>query len=237
MRIKPTAVLFDLDNTVYAYEPCHRAGLEAAHTAARGMHSSFESFTQFESHYRAARERAKIPVRGQAAEHCRLLYFKTMIEIAFGRTRHVETLRLHDAYWEGYSARMVRESGSLEILGKLRDAGVPTAWVTNFTTERQFRKLVRLGLADAADYLFTSEEVGVEKPAPAGIRHALEVMRLPATREVVLVGDCLKEDGGAAAAASVTFVWYRREPIQHSEPVPSVTSVHSWPQLGELLVW
>lgn len=235
MPFKPTAVLFDLDNTVYAYDPCHRAGLQETHALARAMHPSFESFDQFEANYRAARERAKIPVLGQAAEHCRLLYFKTMVEIAFGRTRHGETLRLHEAYWQGYSVPMVREPGSLELLGRLRDAGVPTAWVTNFTTERQFLKLVRLGLADAADFLVTSEEVGVDKPAPAGIRRALEAMRLPATRDVVLVGDSLREDGGAAAAAGVTFVWYRREPVPDPGAILPAAIVDSWPQLGELL--
>ena len=88
------------------------------------------------------------------------------------------------------------------------------AWVTNFTTERQVHKLIALGLADAADFLVTSEEVGADKPDPRIVRRALELLGV-VPDDAMLVGDNEVEDGGAAAAAGVRFVHFRPEMTWH----------------------
>ena len=228
----PRALLLDLDNTAYAYAPCHEAGLFTSQHAAADLHAEWHEATRFRADYNAARREAKAGVAGTAAEHCRLLYFKTMVERSFGRTVLSVTLTLHAAYWRGYFAAMVRSPGSAELLADLREAGVRLAWVTNFTTERQMLKLQTLGLADAADFLVTSEEVGADKPDPRSVRRALDRLAV-APSEAWLVGDGIRDDADAATAVGIPFVWFRRE--SGSPPPAAMATVSDWLQLRVLL--
>ncbi len=236
MKIECDAVLFDLDNTVYAYDICHQSGLCAAYQASLRIGSLFSSQEEFDKAYHEGRSSAKKYLAGKAASHCRLLYFKKLIEKVYGKTRQNETLLLHEAYWDGYFQGMICEPGSREVLEGLRGKGIRTAWVTNFTTERQFRKLDYLGLVDAVDFLVTSEEVDSEKPSPEGIRLALRNLGISPSPRVILVGDSETEDGGAASEAGVGFVWYRRKHGESKGRFAPTSIVESWQQLGELLI-
>ncbi|MFO0810367.1 MAG: HAD-IA family hydrolase [Gemmataceae bacterium] len=197
----PRAILFDLDNTAYAYAPCHAAGLAASGVSA--------------ADYETARAAVKRLVAGTAAEHSRLLYFKTITEQSHGCSKLRTALTLHDAYWRGYFAAMTLRPGCAELLTDLRHAGVRLAWVTNFTTERQIHKLIALGLDEAAEYLVTSEEAGADKPDPRVVGRALALLGVTA-EDAVLVGDNEIEDGGAARAAGVPFVWFHPEMTWHN---------------------
>lgn len=228
----PRALLLDLDNTVYPYVPCHEAGLEAAHAGAVHWHPTWESTTVFRADYDRARQRIKDQVGLSAASHCRLLYFKAMTETRLGRTSITAATALHDAYWQGYAKPMRPDPSCAALLRGLRDSGVRIAWVTNFTTARQMWKLEHLGLTEIADFLVTSEEAGADKPDSATLRVALERLAVKPS-DAWLIGDSLTEDGRAAAAAGVRFVWFRRDATSEAEPPPALI-VSDWTTLGEM---
>ena len=75
-----TAVLFDLDNTVYGYDECHEGGLRQSFEVGRNLHENFGTFQKFCLAYEAAKNQVKLPLKGKAAGHCRFLYFKNQIE-------------------------------------------------------------------------------------------------------------------------------------------------------------
>jgi putative hydrolase of the HAD superfamily len=228
------ALLLDLDNTVYAYAPCHDAGLRAAQPVAASLDPLWQDEARFRRDYDQARRTLKQQIGNVAAAHCRLLYFKTMLDRHWGRAALAATRQLHDAYWQGYFAVMRREPGCAELLHELRARGIRMAWVTNFTTERQFLKLRALDLEDTADFLITSEEAGAEKPRPETLTLALSRLQV-APADACLVGDGLGEDLGAAAAAGVTFVWYQRDERPPTTPPPTY-AVRDWPDLRKLLL-
>ena len=74
------AIFIDIDNTLYAYEPCHEAGIEKAWSAAQGLPLAARDKTDFISQYDSARQTVQRQVVKWAASHCRLLYFKTLME-------------------------------------------------------------------------------------------------------------------------------------------------------------
>ena len=223
----PRGLLLDLDNTAYAYAPCHEAGLLAGWDAARAW---YPNEADFRAAYGDARRRVKEQVGPRsAAVHCRLLYFKALVEDHRGRSDSAEAQRLHRAYWDGYFAAMTPDPGVVDFFETVQ---LPTAWVTNFTTERQVLKLAHLGLLDAADFLFTSEEAGAEKPDPALLQLALRRMNLRPD-EVWHVGDSLREDGGMARAGGVRFVWFNRAGEDVPPGVDAV--VRDWFELGKML--
>jgi putative hydrolase of the HAD superfamily len=227
-----SALLVDLDNTVYAYDPCHEEGLREAGRCARTLPDAWASECSFRDGYAQAREAVKSRVGRQAAAHSRLLYFKEMIETRFGASRLEEAVVLSDSYWRGFAACMKPEPDCLDVLGECRRA-VPIAWVSNYTTKRQIWKLGQLGLSRTADYLITSEEAGAEKPDPRPLRLALE--KLGARAETALaVGDSFTEDVAAARACSMDCAWMVRDQ-QMPLALESVYPVRSWAELREVL--
>ncbi len=213
------ALLLDLDNTVYAYAPCHAAGLAAAHKLAGGRHEAWWDGEAFTAAYHAARRLVKARVGEQAASHSRLLYFKQMLETAQGRTDAAWALALDAAYWDQYFHHMELDPGCREALLAFRAAGLRLAWVSDMLTEQQLAKVLALGLGDMVEFLITSEEAGAEKPDPAGVDLALACLGVPAA-EAWLVGDSLHRDVGAAHARGLTAVWLRRGQADEHGPTP-----------------
>jgi putative hydrolase of the HAD superfamily len=205
MPAQPTAILLDIDNTVYAYAPCHEAGLRAAFAA-----SDFSDEAEFRVNYNLAREQAKHAIADTGAAHCRLLYFKRLLENRLGHTALTETLILYKAYWDGYHATMQLDPGVRECLQHWQNSGIPTAWITDFTTEQQLRKLQTLNIANLVTYLFTAEEVGAVKPDPRGVDEALARFGIAPSLNIWFIGDDTKRDRGVAEACGLTFLWRDR---------------------------
>ena len=227
------ALLLDLDNTVYAYAPCHAAGLAAAHKLASGRFDAWWDAEPFAAAYHAARREVKARLGEQAAAHSRLLYFKQMLETSHGRTDASWALALDAAYWDHYFQHMELDPGCLDALSAFRAAGLRLAWVSDMLTEPQLVKVLALGLGNVVEFLITSEEAGAEKPDPAGVDLALARLGVPAA-EAWLVGDSLHRDVGAAQARGLTSVWLRRGEVDEHGPIPD-HSLDDWFALRALV--
>jgi FMN phosphatase YigB (HAD superfamily) len=227
------ALLLDLDNTVYAYVPCHAAGLAAAQALAASRHAAWHDPEAFMAAFHEARRSVKARTGATAAEHSRVLYFKQMLESALGRTDPAWTLALDSAYWDAYYEALVLDPGCYEALLAFQNAGLRLAWVSDFTTEQQMVKLLALGLAHLVEFLITSEEAGAEKPNAAGVDLALARLGVTAA-DAWLVGDSRDRDVGAARARGLTAVWFRRGQEDGHGPAPDHT-VDDWPALQALV--
>ena len=75
----PSAVLFDTDNTLYAYDAPHKAGMIAVKSKVMGVFSISDE--DFEKSFKLARKDVKKTIDGTAASHSRLLYMQRMMEI------------------------------------------------------------------------------------------------------------------------------------------------------------
>jgi phosphoglycolate phosphatase len=102
------------------------------------------------------------------------------------------------------------ESGALEALAGLRQAGFATALWTNNARALTLPALARLGLAAGLDLIVTRDDMRALKPDPDGWRVIAAHFRARLTPDapVVVVGDSWV-DGVAAAKAGVPFVAYR----------------------------
>lgn len=197
------AVLFDLDNTLYAYEPCHKAALAAVYQAV----SRDFSMTQktFLTRYHEARAVVARRLPTQAAGHSRLLYFQYFFEQLEGKTCYAESLMASAIYWEVFFSKMKLRPGIKQALRDLKKKNIPCALVSDLTVELQMEKILNLKLENDFQYLVTSEEVGVDKPNVRPLKLALKKLGCRAA-EVVLVGDSLERDEVVAERASVCFL-------------------------------
>ncbi len=184
---RPTLVVFDLDDTLYEYEPCHRAGTRAWTAFAREQLNV--TAQEWEEAISTARDDVKRRTSGTAASHSRLLYAATAVRtLGFG-VNPTLTLALEQEYWRAFLLAMHLREGAADLIAALRYTGIPVAIVTDLTLQIQLRKLIRLGADTLVDYLVASEETSREKPDGHPFTHLVEQVADGCLDHVWFVGD------------------------------------------------
>jgi putative hydrolase of the HAD superfamily len=191
-------ILLDLDNFLYEYGPCNKAGNGACFQAVFEKHGI--GIREVEGLFEQARMEVKARIPRQAASHSRLLYYKVVIEKIAEKEKanpdYRECAALEDAFWKAYMERMEIYPNVVDFLESCATKGVKTAIVSDLTTRIQLEKLVRLGIAGRFSALVTSEEAGAEKPDLKIFQIALERLGLEPP-DVVMLGDDGERDRGA----------------------------------------
>jgi FMN phosphatase YigB (HAD superfamily) len=161
VRVRPRAVLFDLDDTLYDYAGPHRRAMAAVREKMQRLLSVQPQ--PFEDAFRRAREEVKRMLGDTASSHSRLLYFQRMIELLGLSSQPAMALDLEQTYWRTLLMAAKLFPGAEDTLVELRAAGVQLGLVTDLTAQIQFRKLVYFGIDRYFDAVVTSEEAGVDK--------------------------------------------------------------------------
>jgi putative hydrolase of the HAD superfamily len=201
------AVVFDLDDTLYAYEPLDKeAGERVEHFTCQKLGITQE---QYQEAYRFGRTETKRQLGDVGASHNRLLYFQKALEYLKVKPIPV-SLQMYEIYWTTFLDKMQLYSGLREFIDGLKEKGMIIAVCTDLTAHIQHRKIAALGLSDDVSYLITSEEAGREKPHPEIYQLCLEKLKLPA-EEICFIGDSYKKDVEGAAAAGMQTVWFHPE--------------------------
>lgn len=102
---------------------------------------------------------------------------------------------------------------TLEVLGALRSRGLQLGLISNVGPDPR-PALTRMGLAGAFDVEVLSCEVGLVKPDPEIFAMAARGLGLPAT-DLLMVGDSVHDDGGAAVLGIRTLILPRTTGDRH----------------------
>jgi len=116
------ALLLDLDDTLYAYKPCHQAGYEACRALAKVKYGIADA--DFENAWKQGRNRVHKDLHGQGASHSRLLYVQKLYESLFNKTNPVFTLEMEERYWSIFLDTMEFNPGVEEFLQTAKDKGI-----------------------------------------------------------------------------------------------------------------
>jgi putative hydrolase of the HAD superfamily len=200
------AVLFDLDDTLYPYEPAATAAREAAFRRAGELDYEFDRAT-FETVYETGRRAVKRELAGVAATHDRFAYFERGLARHTGAARPADAHALGTAYWDGFCEAIEPFAELQPTLDRLATTDTAVAVTTNMQTQTQLRKLTTLGVGDDVDTLVTSEMVGREKPGAAMVTLPLARLDCPPS-EAVIVGDNPATDVAAAAELPLDSVLF-----------------------------
>jgi HAD superfamily hydrolase (TIGR01549 family) len=186
-RRRPVAILFDLDDTLYAYPGPHRRAMAAVREKmARVLKVTAP---QFDAAFDAARAALKRQLGETASSHSRLLYFQLAIEGLGLNSQPAIALDLEQTYWRTLMMQARLFPGAEELLVELRAAGLPLALVTDLTAQIQFRKLVYFGIDRYFDAVVTSEEAGVDKSGHRPFELAAAKLGLGREDPVWFIGD------------------------------------------------
>lgn len=214
---RPECVLLDFDNTLYSYECCNAAGMDAVSQLAQRQLNLGEA--DFDQCFRDARTELKSRLGPTAASHSRLLYFQRTIERAGFTSQPALALQLEQAFWRAYLDAMALFPEALNFLHDLRIAGVQAVIVTDLTAQIQMRKMVLLGLDRVVDWIVTSEEIGADKPDPRGFELALAKFG-GVEGSVWCIGDNIEQDlaGARRAVGAITLQKVEGKPVRPKSP-------------------
>lgn len=182
----PDAILFDTDNTLYPYDPAHKAAQQAVRDKVVKTFSITPE--EFDTAFNESRKQVKSRLGHTASSHSRLLYLQRMLEILGLGSQVMLALDFEQTYWRTFLCNAILFDDVKELLDDIRLLGIPTAIVTDLTAQIQFRKVVYFGLDHYFDFIITSEEAGFDKPHAAPFEIALEKMR-PKGDCIWMIGD------------------------------------------------
>ena len=194
----PDAILFDLDNTLYAYEPAHKA---AWYKVIKKVTSLFMiEGIQFSKAFFEARSQIKYQLGNTASSHSRLLYFQRTLELLGLGAHLISALDLEQTYWYTFLHEAKVFDGVTETFNEIRYYGIPIIIITDLTAQIQMRKLINFELDKYIDYLVTSEESGGDKIQYSSYK--LTLHKISKTKGVFwMIGDSVKNDIEASKKA------------------------------------
>jgi FMN phosphatase YigB (HAD superfamily) len=159
--MKPSLVVFDLDDTLYSYQECNEAGDKAL--TAMGAARTGLSVSAFSAALSKARITVKNRLGDVASSHSRLLYIHEALAVLGFSNQASLALSLEQEFWREYLLRMQLRNSAEDLLLALRFNHIPIALVTDLTLQIQLRKLVYLGLESFFDVVVASEESSGDK--------------------------------------------------------------------------
>ena len=205
----PRAVLLDLDDTILVFDSASPASWSAA---CRRLADRLDGVT----HERLldAFEREGLWYWGDPARHVagRLDIQRSWRQVTRGALKRVgiddEDLvrELGAAYTEERIAAIRPVPGALDVLARLRNAGVATALVTNGGAAGQRAKIERYDLEPLFDYILIEGEFSTGKPDRRVFLHVLERLNV-APGDAWMVGDKLDFDIQTPKLLGMHTVW------------------------------
>lgn len=198
------AVIFDLDDTLYAYEPLDKEACRRVQELACAELGI--TVQKYEEAFLYGRSETKRSLGDVAACHNRMLYFQKTLEY-LGVNPVPMSLQLYETYWGTFLEKMVLRKGAREFLDAMHKQGIRVMVCTDLTAHIQHRKIEALGMADDICCLVTSEEAGREKPSREIFSLCLKKLGVEPA-EVCFIGDNYRKDVAGARAAGMQAVWF-----------------------------
>ncbi len=121
-----------------------------------------------------------------------------------------------NAHMYGIENSVVFDRGRLDMLGRIKDAGLPVALLSNFDHAPTARRIIdKMGITPYLDSVLISEDEGFRKPAGSlFLKVAEELGAAPA--EVLFVGDTFDADVTGPQSVGMPCAWLNRK----GKPVP-----------------
>lgn len=197
-------ILWDVDGTLLDFLASEKAAIK----------SLFVKYGLGECTSDMIKEYSKINVKyWQALERGEM----TKPQILIGRFREWFSLRGFDTtiaesfnsdYQLALGDTIVFCDGASEVLDSLKKKGYIQIAVTNGTKRAQEKKLHLSGLDEVFDYVYISEDVGIEKPNVGFFEAVICGVNIKDKSEMMIIGDSLTSDIKGGNNIGIKTCWY-----------------------------
>jgi putative hydrolase of the HAD superfamily len=215
MSATPTAILFDLDDTILSFgdRPALLRDIVVEFSPLFSPMPPDEVAQILEAHFIAFwadieghREWRKRPLVDSRREIAARAFTELTARGLNGLTRE-RADAFADRFHAHRDAQLSFFPGALETLDALRARGVRLALITNGAADVQRGKIERFDLASRFDHIQIEGEHGFGKPEPRAYTHALRALKVKA-HETWMVGDNLEWEVVAPQRLGVFAIWH-----------------------------
>ncbi|MGV9556172.1 HAD family hydrolase [Streptomyces sp. NPDC003401] len=212
-----TAVVWDVDDTLFDYTTADREGMRG-HLAAERLLGRYGTAEQALERWRDVTERqwARFSAGGVTFEEQRRDRVRAFLEREMDDAEADAWFRRYLVHYETAWALFPDVLPVLDALATSHRHAV----LSNSSIHVQDRKLRVLGVHDRFESILCAAELGVSKPEAAAFLAACEALALP-PHEVAYVGDHPEIDGRGAADAGLLSVWIDRSGGTATVDLPS----------------
>ena len=140
----------------------------------------------------------------------------------------------NDDYQLALGDTIVFFPGAYETVKSLKGS-VVQCLVTNGTKTAQEKKLKNSGLGKLFDYIFISEDMGVEKPNKTFFDMVFDSIGHYASDEVIIIGDSLTSDIKGGNNAGILTCHFNPESLPVKSDVKIDYTIHSLYEVNEIL--
>ncbi len=201
-----SAVLFDLDNTLFDHDKAEVEALKEVHSLYHQIFSGV-SFETFHSKFRVNNDKLwELLVAGEITrwESREERFSRTLSDCGRDTTLAGE---MFSAYLSIYIYYHFMIDGTETLIQTLHKNNYRLGIITNGFTTVQENKMDQLGIRDYFTTIVMSEHVGVMKPNPKIFDVALQSIGCEA-HECLFVGDSFSSDVKGAVNAGMQAVWF-----------------------------
>tara|TARA_B100000575_G_scaffold10020_1_gene7376 strand:- start:574 stop:1287 length:714 start_codon:yes stop_codon:yes gene_type:complete len=199
----PKAVIFDLDNTLYHYDPCNKFAIKKVSKYIKKKYNISED--NFVKAFNKSKKIVKHDLKNTASSHSRILYFQKLSEILFKKTKVKLSLDLEEIYWSNFLNKAKLFKGVVDFLKLLKCKNIKIGNLTDLTTQIQFKKLVYFNIDKYFDFVVTSEEVGKEKPNKLTFKLIIKKLNI-SPKDIWMIGDNPDTDLEGASKFELTKI-------------------------------
>ena len=193
-----TAILFDLDNTLFDREAAFRR-------VAEDFHAEFLASSTL-----VGRDEAVALMVGWDEDgYSNRQEFREAVLAQWPETG-LDFDALSAWYRDAMDRRSLPDAAVSAFLAEVNRAGLPWGIVTNGNGRNQRNKCRLTGLADLAGFIIASEEQGYAKPDPRIYGDALAALGLASPEGVLFVGDNPVTDIDGAKSFGMRTAWVSR---------------------------
>jgi HAD superfamily hydrolase (TIGR01509 family) len=214
-----SAVLFDLDDTLFDHRGTSRAALAVIRDACPAFGAW--SLEELEARHGLVLEalHRDVMTGTTSVDDAREERFRRLIADAGGTGRSPSPAAVARAYRDAYVTSGRPVAGARALLQAIR-RHARVGIVSNNILSEQETKLERFGMRPFVDVLVVSAEEGVSKPAPNIFAAALARLG-HAPREAVMVGDSWESDVLGAVGAGIPAIWLNRDGRSRPSSAPA----------------
>jgi putative hydrolase of the HAD superfamily len=211
----PTAILFDLDDTILAafgQAEGQWRRVVAAFIEQVAPHPPADVVAAIQTYSRhmwadATRHKNWRPRIGEARRHIVAKAFAGLASAAGGSVPPSEVCEaIADQFNRLHDAELHMFPGAHETLDRLKQLGVRLALVTNGASGPQRAKVIRFALEERFDLIQIEGEHGFGKPEERAYTHAMEALGVE-SQETWMVGDNLEWEIAAPQRLGIYAVW------------------------------
>ena len=144
-------IIIDLDNTIYNYDELHekslRESLKLLETKTNNLCDLLEIYENISRIH-------KYEIKNTASSHNKGILFKCLLEkLNINLKKHIE---LYNKYWNVFYDNIKPFNGLINFLKWNKENNIKIGILTDYETEFQIKKLVKLNIIDFIDVIVTS---------------------------------------------------------------------------------